>query len=253
MNNYWKEHYYKNLNAKSEDDFAEKLLLLKNNLKQGLQGLKSIKTIDDFYEFFFDFLRKNPFEAPFVKWEDADRQISSEAFSKLTKLNYPKDFLEWYSKYSHCNLYLGYIKILSADDVFNTVNENDLLKENDIYVMAKDVGGNLYCYDVSGNEPKIKYFDHVTSHTYAESLDQMYEDYYDFWYNEDDNKYNNPKKLDITQIHNSSGEFLPNSIYIKQYLDKCKEGIKVTKHKTFLDLLNSKTKYGFKLILDNIK
>lgn len=253
MNNYWKEHYYKELNATSEEDFENKLNLLFHNLNQGLKDLKKIKSIDGYYTFFTDFLKKNPFKIPFVKWEDEDRKKSNSAFFKLKKLKYPDDFLEWYSKYSHCNFFLGHLKIRSSVSILEEIKDNDLLKINDIYVMAIDIGGNLYCYDVSDNEPKIKYFDHTTSDTYIETLDQMYEDYYDFWYDEDDEKYNNPKKLDVKLIYDKNKKFSPTSIYVKQYFNKCKEGIKTTKHKTFLDLLKQQTKYAFNLILDNIK
>lgn len=239
-------------NAQDEVDYNFKKNHLKTIINEGLQMILNVKSVEDFYSFCINFIEKNPFSAP-IYIEGSILEENLDHFAKLERLNYPNDFLQWHKNYGNIPFRLGFVRINPTKTVLESLKYDNLLTAHNFINITRDGGGNAYVYDLNGNQPQIKRVNHATCYSHSDILDELYSEYYDFWYDEDTEEYHNPQKLDITDIYDKENEFSINSVYIKQYLLKDEESIEIININTFLEFLILKAKEALQEILEDIE
>ncbi|MCU0439519.1 MAG: hypothetical protein MUC49_16630 [Raineya sp.] len=245
------EYLNRILKAKDEIDYNLKKMELKAIIEKGFQNILNVESLDDFYDFCINFMKTNSFSSP-IYIEGDILEKTPHDFIQLEKLNYPSDFLQWHKNYGHIPIKLGFIRINPTKKVLENLENDDLLTTHNFLNITRDRGGDAYVYDMNGEKPQIKRINHTTCYSTSDILDELYSEYYDFWYDEDIEKYHNPKKLDVKKIYDENNEFATNSIYIKQYLLEDEESIKNVNVNNFLEFLILKAKEAFNDILEDI-
>lgn len=239
--------YKENINASlkkpkiSKNKVLEKLLELVGTYTSKIDDLS---TLDEFYDFCLDFYFNNYLSRPIdIEIIEKDELIVED----LSAYNYPNDFLEWHQKYGNVYLWLESIRVFRTTDVKSVIDDSgSLLTLNNYLYITNDGGAIKYVYDTNITPPTIKYLDVTTTYEDINSLEELFENHYDFWVDEEAPLgYHNPNNLVIDEIVDVKGNFKTTSRYIQAYFA---EELKAVPENTFLSFLKSKTKEGFKTI-----
>ncbi|NOQ75215.1 MAG: hypothetical protein GQ574_24600 [Crocinitomix sp.] len=219
--------------------------LLKDLILEEGKRINQINSFEDFHTFCLNFYFDSIFDRPInltIKKYDADLSKKLEAY------NYPKDFIEWHSKFGNYQLWIE-LFINSTEEIVDYLAKYDnfeLLRQNNYLIAATDSGGNIHVYDMNVSPPELKFVDHESVYYDIVTLEEFYSEKHDFW-RTDDGSYRNSKKLDEDEIFDKKGDFRLNSIYIKEHLA---QELKKPGETNFLTFLKDQLHTAFEAIID---
>lgn len=238
---------YYGLNAKTEEEFNANLENLVKAIKKNKHKLSNIKDFDDFFSFISAFKNDADYRNPI--WIDEEKIVTSAEIDLLRSHNYPEDYIEWCQKYGQYSIGLG-IQLSSVSDVLDNISEEyyALQVKNKYLYFATDGSGNDFAFDTADNGKQIRIFYHDAAIT-SESIPDIYSEFYYFYFNDETNEYENPEELDISLIFDEKGEYIQDSVYIKDYL-KTEEASKIAGNKGFLSFLIENTIEGLDAVVN---
>lgn len=207
---------YYGLTAKTKEEFNTNLENLVRVIQQRRQTLSEITNFDGFFNFLDDFTSDANYRNPF--WIDKESVVTSAEIDILRSHNYPEEYIEWCQKYGQYSIEAG-ITLSSVFDVLDNISQEyyDLQVKNKYMYFATDGSGNDFAFDTTEHGNQIRIFYHDAAIT-PESISYIYSEFYYFYFDEESNEYENPENLDISLIFDENGEYISDSIYIKNYL-----------------------------------
>ncbi len=208
-------------------------------IEKSLPRLSKIDSFDNFINFCKDFQEQTGYKRPIEVLTNSNN-ISYEMLEELKSLNYPKDFVNWHSKFGNIYLWLETTKIIRLESIIKEINSGywSLLIKNGYQILTKDTSGNAYLLDTNMDVPEIKFVDH-TEYLKIEHIQNIYKEHYNFILTKEDKN----EGLDLKKVLDDNGEFLLSSPYIKKYYSKI---LKPTGHTTFLSFLKDMLDKGIR-------
>lgn len=228
--------------AEHQRAYSELVKLVKAEKKK----LPAIDSYEKFVGFCTGFVAQTKLKRP-IHIEEGSK-IKKARLDKLVRLQYPAEFINWVTDWGHLYFWLEAVKIADLDRIAEELDELDLLTQNNYLFITTDMGGGAFVYDMNEPGHPLKYIDGAV--TSSDELEDLYSEYYGFYYDEDEESWENEKNLVKKYIYNDKGEFDPQSKYVKAYL---KKQAKKTKFNALLPFLLVKTAEGFKDILNRYK
>jgi hypothetical protein len=182
------------------------------------------------------FIRRCPYDQPISRNDEAVSD-STAAIQKLRSLKYPNEYFDWVQQFGTTHFWIG-IQIQPLTTVLSELAYWDLLTENGLCYFASSASGDAYVFDTSSPHTRILFADHSSTVGTIASISTIYEEFFEYEYDEDSETYVDTAGDVVPGIFSDSGSYVVAEPLVRRYLE---QELVVIEAESLLDFLKLKT------------
>lgn len=202
---------------KQRAQFVKNKQALKEHLVSILKEIKNGSKTD--LNEFIDFsLTNGRINESYGKWKSSSVEEELIFDLLINDIGILNEFDNYTEAFAHLLIKDGLIDSLDAQEPNYELPGYELLDDHGFECLGYTSGGDVIAINMYNK--KIVFFNHEATYTSSEHLEEMYSEFYEFYFDDEENSFDNENNLLIDKVYNSEGNFDTSSPYIKKMLNE---------------------------------